>query len=261
MNSTTSDKKQNAIHEWSKTNFGHSLLAVEQTEINKILPLFSGNYLAKIGGPKHNAFLHNSPIRQKIYLTTDASQHINHHHSTKNIIECAYNALPLSPESIDVALVHHVLEFEQNPHLILEEISKTLIPQGHIIIIGFNPKSLFGLQHYFTKNINANFTKFKQTNCISATRIKNWLEQLNFVITTHLTCYFRPHSQNATLLQTLQPLEKIGGLMRINCGACYILVAQKKLLGVTQIENHVLSKHLSFGYLKPSAPVNRSQTQ
>lgn len=268
MNMST--KEQNYC-DWSKTTFGNSLLGTEQIEINNILPNFLGNYLIKIGGPKQSIFLQTSPIRQKIYLINNKAkdsnsniQNYDNNFSTTNIIQCDYTSLPLLCESIDVAVIHHALEFAQNPRAILEETAQALTPQGHLIIIGFNPRSLLGLQHYFTKKNNSSSStsaNFKQARFISAKYITEWLTQLNFAITKHITCYFRPYSQHSTILHSLQPLEKIGKLLNIKCGACYIFVAEKKVLGVTPIKDSIVTKQLSFGYLKPSPQVNRSQSQ
>jgi hypothetical protein len=251
--------------EWSKTTFGDILLRAEQIEINNILPLFFGNYLIKIGGPRYSTFLQTSPIRQKIFLSTYPQQCANntntkfHNYATTNIIQCDYTALPLFCESVDVALVHHALEFAKNPRAILEEVAQVLTPQGHVILIGFNPKSLFGLQHFFIKNKNTSI--FKQARFINTKRITEWLNQLNFTVTKHITCYFRPYSQNINLLQTLQPLEKMGKLCNNKFGASYILVAEKKIIGLTPIKTNNLAKHLSFGYLKPSPQINSSSSQ
>ena len=39
----------------------------------------------------------------------------------------------------------HVLEFEANPHQVLRESERVLIGEGHVVILGFNPWSLWGL--------------------------------------------------------------------------------------------------------------------
>jgi SAM-dependent methyltransferase len=41
-------------------------------------------------------------------------------------------------------LLPHVLEFSDNPHQVLREVSRILMPEGHVVVSGFNPWSLWG---------------------------------------------------------------------------------------------------------------------
>ena len=54
--------------------------------------------------------------------------------------------IPLAHESIDLAVVHHMMEYSQDPHQFLKELTRIISPSGHIIIVGFNPWSLLGLR-------------------------------------------------------------------------------------------------------------------
>jgi SAM-dependent methyltransferase len=40
----------------------------------------------------------------------------------------------------------HALEFHDDPHQILREVERVLIPEGELIITGFNPISIWGLR-------------------------------------------------------------------------------------------------------------------
>src|SRR6266478_5707020 len=52
--------------------------------------------------------------------------------------------LPLASQSIDLVALPHVLEFSAQPHAILREAERVLMPEGSIVISGFNPLSLWG---------------------------------------------------------------------------------------------------------------------
>src|SRR5260370_960997 len=52
--------------------------------------------------------------------------------------------LPLASQSIDLLALPHVLEFSAQPHAILREAERVLMPEGSIVISGFNPLSLWG---------------------------------------------------------------------------------------------------------------------
>jgi ubiquinone/menaquinone biosynthesis C-methylase UbiE len=57
---------------------------------------------------------------------------------------CDLRELPFAANSIDLAVMPHVLESHDNPHQILREVERILIPDGQLVITGFNPLSLWG---------------------------------------------------------------------------------------------------------------------
>ena len=52
--------------------------------------------------------------------------------------------LPIATQSIDLVVLPHVLEFADEPHQILREVDRVLMPEGRLVIVGFNPWSLWG---------------------------------------------------------------------------------------------------------------------
>jgi ubiquinone/menaquinone biosynthesis C-methylase UbiE len=40
----------------------------------------------------------------------------------------------------------HTLEFSADPHHVLREVERVLVPEGRVVISGFNPASLWGLR-------------------------------------------------------------------------------------------------------------------
>jgi SAM-dependent methyltransferase len=61
-------------------------------------------------------------------------------------VETDYTALPFAAASLDLVVLPHVLEFASNPHQVLREVERVLVPEGQVVIAGFNPLSLFGLR-------------------------------------------------------------------------------------------------------------------
>jgi len=52
--------------------------------------------------------------------------------------------LPFATQSLDLVVMPHVLEFAAEPHQVLREVERVLIPEGQVIICGFNPISMWG---------------------------------------------------------------------------------------------------------------------
>ncbi|MDM7322792.1 MAG: methyltransferase domain-containing protein [Gammaproteobacteria bacterium] len=57
-----------------------------------------------------------------------------------------FEALPLAAESVDLLLLHHVLEYALNPHQVLREADRVLLPEGHLLLMNFNPFSFWGVR-------------------------------------------------------------------------------------------------------------------
>ena len=53
--------------------------------------------------------------------------------------------------SIDLVILPHILECIDNPRQLLAEACRIIKPEGHIIICGFNPHSLWGLKKIMGK--------------------------------------------------------------------------------------------------------------
>src|ERR1700741_287333 len=62
--------------------------------------------------------------------------------------------LPLAAQSVDLLALPHVLEFHHNPHEVLREAERVLMPEGQVVISGFNSLSLWRLRQAFTFHRN-----------------------------------------------------------------------------------------------------------
>lgn len=85
--------------------------------------------------------------------------------------------LPFASESIDLIILPHAFEFAENPHMILREVDRVLIPEGQVIISGFNPASLWGLRQSIGKLTGAYFLP-SYAEFIGLPRLKDWLKLL-----------------------------------------------------------------------------------
>lgn len=54
-------------------------------------------------------------------------------------------ALPFAPQSLDLLVLPHALEASPDPHAVLREAERVLVPEGRVVIIGFNPLSAWGV--------------------------------------------------------------------------------------------------------------------
>lgn len=85
--------------------------------------------------------------------------------------------LPLASQSVDLVVLPHVLEFSAHPHQVLREVERVLVPEGQVLITGFNPFSLWGVRRLIARSAG-DFPW--QGQFLSVRRLKDWLELLSF---------------------------------------------------------------------------------
>jgi len=164
--------------------------------------------------------------------------------------------LPFDSGSLDMVVMPHVLEFNDNPHQILREVERVLMPEGHVIIAGFNPRSLWGLRRALGSQMGYPW----RGNFISLPRMKDWLALLGFeVVAGSFACY-APPLLNSKLIKRLHFMEPAGDRWWAVCGGVYFLQAIKRVSGMRPIKpswNEAL-----VGKLLPAAPkLNREVSQ
>ena len=76
-------------------------------------------------------------------------------------IACDECAWPLGEHAADVVLLQHGLDFCLSPHRLLREAARSVRPGGHLLVIGVNPRSAWGLRHYFARD------GLRRARCIS----------------------------------------------------------------------------------------------
>ncbi|MDF6651835.1 class I SAM-dependent methyltransferase, partial [Escherichia coli] len=76
--------------------------------------------------------------------TADADPDANtpQRHATPRVI-CRYDELPFASQRIDLVALPHLLEFTDDPHEVLRAVARVLMPEGRLVITGFNPLSLW----------------------------------------------------------------------------------------------------------------------
>lgn len=146
-------------------------------------------------------------------------------------LQCDFEQLPLASNSIDLLLLPHLLEFAQNPHQLLREAERVLMPEGHLIISGFNPYSLWGLRRLCGEKRQYPW----HGRFISLKRLKDWLALLALeVVGGRMVCYAPPVNRD-NWLHRLHWMNKVGDRWWPMMGGVYFLVARKRVTGMRLI--------------------------
>lgn len=135
--------------------------------------------------------------------------------------------LPLASQSVDLVTLPHVLEFHPNPHEVLREVERVLVPEGHVVISGFNTASLWRARQAFT------FGREKPTpwdaKFIGLLRLREWLRLLGFELNGGMFGCYAPPFANRTWLERFAFMEKAGPRWWPITGGIYVVRAIKRV--------------------------------
>ena len=142
--------------------------------------------------------------------------------------------LPFASQSIDLLVLPHALEFADDPHRVLREVERVLMPEGQVVISGFNPMSLWGLRQVVGRSFDAPFLPI-EGQFLALPRLKDWLKLLGFEVHRgHFGCYRPPF--NADRWQArFGFMERAGDRWWSFCGAIYMIHATKRVPGIRLI--------------------------
>ncbi|HHH36431.1 MAG TPA: methyltransferase domain-containing protein [Gammaproteobacteria bacterium] len=215
------------LREWYAGALGQRVLETEHRLLAEVLPDLFGYHLVQVGQPVSEDLLQSSRISHRVVVeeaTVDTPP--------MSGVRGRADALPLQRDSVDVLLLPHTLEFAAHPHEVLREAERVLVAEGHLVILGFNPWSLWGLWRLLRGRGGrppwcGNFR--------SLLKLRDWLALLGFdIVMTRMYCY-RPPLSNAALMGRLGFLECLGRRWWPVLGGAYVLVARKRVVGLTPI--------------------------
>ncbi|HMM55037.1 MAG TPA: methyltransferase domain-containing protein [Candidatus Desulfobacillus sp.] len=235
------------IDAWLQTPQGRYILEWEQARFDELVADIFGFNAVQIGLPQCDSLRANRMPQRFVY---DASL------PAGVLGDCHH--LPLASGSIDLVVLPHVLEFAADPHQILREVERVLVPEGHVLIAGFNPFSLWGVKRRLAGR-NATFPW--QGQYFSVRRLKDLLKVLSFE--TRAGCFGRyaPPALQEEWLQRWRFLELAGDRWWAFAGAVYLLQGIKRQHGLRLLKPAGLDRKLRAKALTPVVQRSRKDGQ
>ena len=182
-----------------------------------------GYQLLQIGelGPDM-AYLSGCPVQRKTLVThrTDVGD--------SAVVVAEAQHLPVASDSVDAVILVHTLDFSRDPHQVLREVERALIAGGRVIIMGFNPYSLWGIWRFVGRWHGAvpwcgHF--------LSYPRLNDWLTLMGFGVERLDVMEFRPPTRSGRL----DVVERIGRRVWPMLAGVYMVRAVKLVSRVTPV--------------------------
>ncbi len=208
----TSESNLNLCLNWYETLAGKQALQEVDDLCAQYMTGIFGYYALEMGALSgHTQLFKHSRVAFSASLGTDQE---------KNDILAVPEQLPIETDNIDLVVASHVLEASIDPHKVLREIDRILVPEGQFILIGFNPWSLMRSGHALRKKVDLP----------NMSRVRDWFSLLGFEMLDLQYLGFRPGLQNEALYKRLGWMESCGKVAWPLFSNLYVIHAKKQVI-------------------------------
>jgi SAM-dependent methyltransferase len=208
---------RSTLSAWLATQPGAHLLEWERSQFDGATEDVFGFRAAQVGLPEID-FLRANRIPYRFSISLE-------HGGT---VAADALQMPLAPQSIDLLVLPHVLEFHTHPHEVLREAARVLRPEGQLVLSGFNTLSLWRLRQLFADRRAAPWN----AHFIGLLRLRDWLRQLGFELNGGMFGAYAPPFRSVDWLRRFAFMEKAGARWWPIAGGVYVIRAVKRVHGM-----------------------------
>lgn len=215
-----------ALSDWFAAPPGSALLAAQQPLIDQVLADLHGRYLLQVGADARRSLVAASPVSHRWLLTPawQAGQ-------PADTLVGHPAELPIDSQCLDVVVLHHALDFNASPHQVVREAARVLRPGGHLLVLGFNPLSLWGGLRMLKPRRRR--TLWQQGHFVSHHRVLDWMHLLQLTELRSQSGFFLPPFK--TCSRRALWLQALGKKALPKNGAFYLTLARKDTPGMTPL--------------------------
>ena len=253
MNSKTVD-----LTDWLKTPPGQYLLAWEDEQFKDAVSDMFGYHALQLGLPEldtlqANRMPHQWLALQSLQLPAEPIAAPSHESDTtatsfrpRADLMTDSCALPFAANSLDLVVLPHTLEQSHDPHVSLREVERVLVPEGHVVISGLNPASLWGMRqsrgHFYRQLGHEDMFLPESGEFIGYWRLRDWLRLLSFEVESARFGCYRPALTSQKWLNRFDWMDPAGKRWWPIFGAVYFVVAVKRVRGMRLLETSWTSR-------------------
>jgi SAM-dependent methyltransferase len=236
------------LTQWLQTPAGRYLLDWEQRQLDAAVVDLFGYHALQVGLPELDALRANRMPHR--WVATDrrdpptpgaavADPAATPPPRVAVALHCDFDALPFDSNSLDLVVLPHALEFARDPHLALREVERVLMPEGRVVVVGFNPSSLWGLRQWLghvgrrlLMRRSAALFLPSAGEFMRYRRLRDWLRLLSFEVEAGRFGCYRPPVASSRWLARYDWMERAGERWWPVFGAVYFVVAVKRVRGM-----------------------------
>ena len=237
------------VTEWDEIPNGNWLRQLENDLLVPSLKYCFGHHLLKVGNLASQLDCSSSLINHQINLAPEPLR------QSGIGVQGEFDELPFQENAIDTVVISHVLEFCPDPHQVLREAHRVMMPNGNLLLTLFNPISFLLLSKLWPFKGNKAFWRGR---LFTVGRVKDWLNLLGFeVIEEKYGCYASMLTKKtATEGRSAQLLRQISPRL----GSVCVISAKKREWPLTPIRPRLRVKTV-FNPAVRSASVSRASVR
>lgn len=219
------------LAEWFQTPPGQYALAWERAQFDALVADVFGFHAWQVGFAELNLLRANRmPFKGCVGTELPAPEAAA---SWQGCVAALPEALPFESQTVDLLVLPHAFECTDAPHEVLREVERVLVPEGRVVISGFNPWSLWGarnampgMEAWLPRPVSAQ---------VSPMRMRDWLKLMSFEAEpTRFGCY-APACRTEQWLRRWRFVEPQGRRWWPLGGAVYVISAVKRVAGMRLI--------------------------
>lgn len=217
------------FHRWCGGAVGQHLVEVEQQELARELHRIFGYHLVVVDPCRPLEALRASRILHQVVQSS-----LPRGNECPVSLIARQEQMPWQTDSVDAFVLPHTLEHSADPHQTLRELDRCLVPEGHLIILGFNPRGVWGLRRFFAMRSQ---TAPWNLRFIALARLRDWLSLLGYDCLMSRYYFPRlPWAAAAHREKNERWSDKAQKPLWPLIAACYLLVAQKRVVTLSPIK-------------------------
>lgn len=244
------------LHDFFQTPHGRYLLAWEQAQLDRVVADIFGFHALQLGCPDLDALQANRMPHRWLALPEELQDRTAQVPTMDNSGGCERGDAPVAPKaalvtnaaalpfpeaSLDLVVLPHTLELSADPHHVLREVERVLVPEGRVVVAGFNPNSFWGLRQSRSRLMGrlgvssmglSELYLPEAGDFIGPWRLRDWFRLLGFEIESQLFGCYRPAVRSEQWLQRFAWMDRAGARWWPIFGAVYFFVAVKRVRGV-----------------------------
>jgi len=231
------------LAQWLRTPAGRYLLAWEQAHLDHAVVDIFGFHAVQLGLPELDALRANRMPHRWVCGDGAMRPALGDEDCpvppSAIVLHADFDALPFDTHSLDLVVLPHALELARDPHQTLREVDRVLRPEGRVVIVGFNPASLWGLRQRLGRvRRGLGFGKRRALylpaggDFIGYRRVRDWLRLLSFEVEAGRFGCYRPPVASERWLSRFEWTERTGDRWWPVFGAVYALTAVKRVRGM-----------------------------
>ncbi|SEB91052.1 class I SAM-dependent methyltransferase [Paraburkholderia caballeronis] len=256
---------------WTASPAGRYVLGWEQRQLDRVVSDVFGYHALQLGMPQLDALRENRmPCRGLVLDAAVASSAPytpplarangglpalpgQHAPEGRSAVWCDLLDLPFEAQSVDLIVMPHTLEFTSDPHRLLREAERVLMPEGRLLIVGFNSLSLWGARQSAGRLTGRPFIPARH-DLIAFTRLKDWIKLLGFELERGRFGCYRPPLATDKWYTRYAFMEAAGDRWWPIFGAVYIVTAIKRVRGMRLVGPVKVKKPVLAPSLKAATP-------